>query len=300
MGLSVRRILLASVIGNSAICTVKIVGGAMSGSTALLADGSDSLLNVVSGAIAYRFKAEAEKPPDSRHRYGHYQLEAYGSLIILMLMIATFSFVGFLAVSRLLEGLGEKVDPVGIPFAVTSLLLNLSMVILLEKSGGESTIAKTESRHVTLDVVEGLLALSGVSLGAYVSILYDVLVAFALLAVGTFFVIKSLREIKPIITAESPPEEIVRMIEETIRGQEGVMGVHDLRIRQAGAMIFADVHLEVDKRLSVEDAHRICDEVEARIKQRLSGVDILIHVEPGGESGHYVSRDRRERKSHPG
>ncbi|MEM2550145.1 MAG: cation transporter, partial [Nitrososphaerota archaeon] len=116
----IRKVLLVSTFGNAAICGLKIAGGVLSGSTALLADGSDSLLNVASGAIAYTFKSKAEKPPDSRHQYGHSLLEVYGSLLILMLMIFTFSFIAFIAIDKLRHGFIEPIDTIGVPFAIAS------------------------------------------------------------------------------------------------------------------------------------------------------------------------------------
>lgn len=279
----IRRVLLASVFGNAAICTLKIIGGIMSGSTALLADGSDSLLNIASGAIAYRFKTEAEKPPNSGHRYGHSLLEVYGSLLILMLMIATFSFIGFMAIDRLEHGITRRIDPIGVPFATISLALNLTMSLLFRTFGRGSAVVRTESRHISLDVMEGLLTLSGVSLGAYVSALYDVAATFALLTLVAILVAQTLRELKAAITAESPPEEVVKSIEKILAGIEGVKDVHDLRIRQAGGKVFADVHLEVDKGLTVDEAHRICDEAENEVKKKLKDIDIIIHIEPEGE-----------------
>lgn len=259
---------------------MKIAGGVISGSTALLADGSDSLLNVASGTIAYRFKAEAEKPPNSRHRYGHSLLEVYGSLLILMLMIVTFSFVGFLAIDRLRYGIAERINPIGVLFAAVSLVLNLIMSALLRVFGRISPIARTESRHISLDVVEGLITLFGVSLGVYVSALYDAAATFILLALVAFFVAQTLRELRVTITAESPPEEVVKIIENALMSVDGVRGIHDLRIRQAGTKIFADVHLEVDRGLTVEEAHMICDKVEDVLKQKLKDIDIVIHIEP--------------------
>ncbi|MEM1991249.1 MAG: cation diffusion facilitator family transporter [Nitrososphaerota archaeon] len=279
----IRKVLLVSTFGNAAICGLKIAGGVLSGSTALLADGSDSLLNVASGAIAYTFKSKAEKPPDSRHQYGHSLLEVYGSLLILMLMIFTFSFIAFIAIDKLRHGFIEPIDPIGVPFAIASLVLNVSMSTLLRLFGRESTIASVEARHISLDVVEGLLTLSGVSLGVYVSALYDVVATFVLIVLIAFFVVQTFRELRASIIAETPPEEVMKALENTLVGVDGVRGIHSLRIRQAGKKIFADVHLEVDRNLTVEEAHRICDEAESKLKQRLSNVDIVIHIEPESE-----------------
>lgn len=280
---SIHKVLLASTLGNAAICGLKIAGGVLSGSTALLADGSDSLLNVASGAIAYKFRSRAEKPPDSKHRYGHVLLEVYGSLLILALMVFMLSFIAFIATDKLRRGFTGPIDPIGVPFAVTSLALNLTVVAFLRITGRESTITGVEARHISLDVVEGLLTLFGVLLGVYVSALYDVAVTFVLIALIAFFVVQTFRELRASIIAESPPEEVIKVFESTLVGVDGVRGIHSLRIRQAGKKIFADVHLEVDRNITVEEAHRICDEAENKLKQKLSNVDIVIHIEPESE-----------------
>jgi len=279
----IRKVLLVSIFGNAAICGLKITGGVLSGSTVLLADGSDSLLNVASGSIAYAFRAKAEKPPDSKHRYGHSLLEVYGSLLILALMVFMLSFIAFIAVDKLKHDLAKTIEPIGIPFAVASLALNLTMGTLLRIFGRESTIASVEARHISLDVAEGILSLSGVLLGVYVSAMYDVAATFILLAFVAFFVAQTFRELRASIIAESPPEEVIRVLESALTSVDGVKGIHNLRIRQAGKKIFADVHLEVDRKLTVKEAHSICDEAERKLKQKLSNVDIVIHIEPEGE-----------------
>jgi divalent metal cation (Fe/Co/Zn/Cd) transporter len=138
---------------------------------------------------------------------------------------------------------------------------------------------------VSLDVVEGSVTLAGVALGSFFSAVYDVVAAFVLLALVAFFVTRTLRQLETEITAASPPREIVERIESALKEVRGVTGYHNLRVRRAGESVFADVHLVVERGLSVEEAHRICDEAESRVKRALEGmpVDIVIHVEPEGD-----------------
>jgi divalent metal cation (Fe/Co/Zn/Cd) transporter len=46
------KVLLLSILGNLAVFIAKMLGGILSGSLALLADGADSSLNVFSSSIA--------------------------------------------------------------------------------------------------------------------------------------------------------------------------------------------------------------------------------------------------------
>lgn len=285
-GERVERVLVASAVGNSVVCLLKLTGGVASGSVALLADGGDSLLNVLSAILAYKFLREARRPPDSEHPYGHALVETYGSLLILVLMVATFSFLGYTLIDRIAHGGEDKVSPIGVVFAAASLALNLTVSFLLKVFGRGSSVAATESRHVSLDVVEGVVTLAGVFLGSAVSPLFDVAAAAILIALAAFFVARTLGQLKAEITAASPSREVIERIESALREVEGVAGYHNLRVRKAGESIFADVHLVVKRGLSIEEAHRLCDEAESRVKRALEGmpVDIVIHVEPEGES----------------
>jgi len=58
------------------------------------------------------------------------------------------------------------------------------------------------------------------------------------------------------------------------------LSFHDLRSRKSGQYRFADVHLELPETMVLKDVHRICDEIEAEIKNKISHIEIQIHVEP--------------------
>lgn len=274
------KVLLASALGNAAVAGLKILGGVLSGSTALLADGSDSVLNTASAAVAYWTLREASKPPDDQHPYGHQRVETYGAVIILVLMAVTFSFVAFQALDRLQHGVHEKVDPIGILFAAVSLSLNLAVTTLLRLTGGESTVASVEARHTFLDVAEGLVTLSGVSLGSLFSGYFDLLAAIIIVGLVAYFMVDTLASLKRSVVDTSPPQSVLDEIQSVLEGTEGVVGFHNLRARRVHGKIYADVHLEMDPKLPLEDVHRACDDIEKKLRSRLGDIDIVIHVEP--------------------
>jgi cation diffusion facilitator family transporter len=275
------KVLLLSILGNLAVFIAKMLGGILSGSLALLADGADSSLNVFSSSIAYYFYKKSQEPPDQRHPYGHEKFEVFGSLLILLLMVLTFSSIGFLAIHRLLEGMPEKIDPVSIVFALFSLVLNLTVATLLKRFSSESLLASTESRHISLDVAEGATTFVGVTLGSYLSSLYDLFAAIVILVIVTYFVLETLKDLREQIVDTSPDIELSQIIEEAIKNSQQEIQYHALRSRKSGRKIYADLHLVVPKELSVEEAHKICDEIEKKAKEKLGeNIDITIHVEP--------------------
>jgi cation diffusion facilitator family transporter len=70
-------------------------------------------------------------------------------------------------------------------------------------------------------------------------------------------------------------------IESVVNTIDGVKGCHDIRTRGSASSVYLDLHVLVDRNLSVEKAHGIADSVEERIKKEFPAVlDIVVHVEP--------------------
>jgi predicted Fe-Mo cluster-binding NifX family protein len=76
------------------------------------------------------------------------------------------------------------------------------------------------------------------------------------------------------------PDELLQ-IKETVEGIRGVRGVSRIRIRRTGTFCMGEVTIGVDQRLPVEQAHRISEEVERRVKAEMPIVEsLIVHIEP--------------------
>ena len=67
---------------------------------------------------------------------------------------------------------------------------------------------------------------------------------------------------------------------------EGAIEAHDIRTRQAGRVIFIDFHLVVTGAMSVDEAHAICDRIEAKLREAVPDAQVTIHVEPEEKAKH--------------
>jgi len=281
------RFLKFIVLSNVGLVIFKVFGGILSKSTALIADGSDSLLNVLSSIITYKYYRKARYPPDRDHPYGHLRYEAYASFLIIILMVITFSFIAFSALSKLSRVI-EGVSVIGIIFAAVSFILNIVYSNVLKKLSKESQLLMTEARHISVDVLESSVVLIGVSLGALVSGIFDIMATIAVVGIVVYYIVKTLRELKESITDVSPPTDVLRTIERTIASTEGVIEYHSLRARQYFGKVFADVHVVVRRDISVDKAHDIATRIEEKLNDLFGDMlDIVIHIEPEGDENHH-------------
>ena len=63
-----------------------------------------------------------------------------------------------------------------------------------------------------------------------------------------------------------------------------LQGLHDLRTRKSGTLRFVQFHVWVPADWTVQKAHDRLDVVEEQLQERFPGTEILIHVDPEGQT----------------
>jgi ferrous-iron efflux pump FieF len=59
-----------------------------------------------------------------------------------------------------------------------------------------------------------------------------------------------------------------------------VWGIHDLRTRSAGLQDFIQMHLDMDEKLSLLEAHDVANDVELALQAAFPHAQIIIHQDP--------------------
>ncbi len=282
-----RRILSTfkfAIVFNAIVTMIKIVGGIISGSIALLADGLDSSLNVLTLGVTRRYYYRARKPPDETHPYGHYRYEAYASIIVLLIMTILGTTIVIVSFHDFLSGVeSEKIGMEAIPFAALSLIVNICVYSMFMVE--DSIALKTERRHISVDVFESIIVMIGVVLASFISKMWDLLASILITVIIFFNVYASMKELQAFIMDVSPDKDVLDRIVNIILSTNGVEDIHALRARKIGKKIFVDLHLIVKKGTPIERAHYIADLVEENLKKEFNDdIDVLIHLEPEGHS----------------
>ncbi len=82
-----------------------------------------------------------------------------------------------------------------------------------------------------------------------------------------------------------PSPELTGQILDVVRSMPGVLGVEKVFARKTGLQYHIDLHIEVDRTLTVAASHAIAGNVRARLKSELVWVaDVLVHVEPSNDA----------------
>jgi cation diffusion facilitator family transporter len=76
------------------------------------------------------------------------------------------------------------------------------------------------------------------------------------------------------------PDSELHSIRTTIDSHTEVKSYHKLRTRKSGGRREIDIHVQVEKTMTVKEAHGLCFKIENAIKDTLPGAYVTIHTEP--------------------
>ena len=272
----------------------------LTGSVALYSDALESIINIVAAGAALIALLVSRRPADQNHPYGHTKAEYFSAVLEGVLIVLAASTIVLEAWHKLLAP--QAIPKLGAGLLVSLLASGLNAVLagVLIRSGRRtrSPALVADGQHILSDVVTSVGVLVGVGLAWLTGFwLLDPLLAIAvalnILWVGWRLMRDSVGGLMDEAVPDAEMIQIRSALTHTLSGfaQDGkVLEVHDLRTRRAGPRTFVEFHLVVPGRMSVEQAHRICDQIETNLKTEVGDVQTTIHVEPDKKAKHSTFR----------
>jgi cation diffusion facilitator family transporter len=260
----------------------------LTGSVALLSDTLESTVNVAAALLALFAIRFAQRPPDETHPFGHSKAEYFSAVLEGVLVVLAALLIAKESIPRLLHPrpLGD-LGP-GLLVSLLASLINglLAWHLLRQGRRLRSPALTADGYHVLSDVLTSVGVLAGVSL-AWATGLWVLDPLLALLVAGNILLMgfRLVRQsVGGLMDEGLSPEEVGRIrktIAEALGGR--ALEVHDLKTRKAGNRAFLEFHLVVPGSMTVEEAHRLCDELERALEESFPGLAVTIHVEPESE-----------------
>ncbi|MFN7281425.1 MAG: cation diffusion facilitator family transporter [Brevundimonas sp.] len=283
--LNPRQITTVSVCVAAALIAMKAFALGASGSVSILASLADSALDLAASLTTFYAVRWAARPGDHTHRHGHGKAEAMAALVQAGLIFASAVFIGWEALARMFDprpvtGGGWAVGVVFISMALTAGLVWLQTRSL--KAQGSMAV-KADRAHYAADLAASAVVLIGVISGAFLGApgldAAAGLVVAVWLAWGAFGLIKDAGG--QLLDREASDSDRVALTN-AVLSDPRVSGLHQLRTRMSGSRLIAQMHIDLDRSLSFEDAHAIVVETEQRIQAAFPDADVLIHPDPRG------------------
>jgi cation diffusion facilitator family transporter len=283
-----RRITRLSVAVAVILIALKAFAFGASNSVSILASLADSTLDLVASLATFYAVRWAAAPPDEDHRYGHGKGEALAALVQAGLVFASAVFIGWEALQRVLEPRPVTGGLWSIGVVLISILLTGWLVWkqtrALKQTGSIAVAA--DRAHYAADFAANFVVLIGVASGAYLGAPGLDAAAGLVVAVWLFWgAMGLLRDAADHLLDRAVPESDRVAITTLVLKDPRISGLHQLRTRMAGQVMMVQLHVDLDPDLSLEAAHAIVVEAEARLLAAYPGADILMHPDPKGRAG---------------
>lgn len=280
------RAAIASVVAALLLGGLKAYAAWTTGSVAMLASLSDSLLDLIASLVTLAGVRIAAQPADANHRFGHGKAEALAALFQVVLISASATFIAVRAIERLTSGEVAADPEAGIVVSViaigVTLLLTAYQARAIAASG--SIAIRTDRLHYQSDLLLNSGVIAALVLESVLHLrgadpVFGIGIALWLLWGAWHAAIDAIGQLMD----REWPDEKRRAFIACAAAIPGFESLHDLRTRSSGSQDFAQFHIHVPASMSVAEAHDVVEALEARLEAEFPGTEILIHVDPEGQ-----------------
>lgn len=269
---------------NVVLAALKTSIGIVGHSPALLADGINSVSDVVYYVIVRVFMRLANEPADEEHPYGHRQMESIAALVVGAFVLTTAIAIFWDAVNRVYDQLLGLRDLAGASaaalwVALATIALKIVLTLVTGRVGRQTSnpaVLALAYDHRN-DIFAAAAACIGILVGraghAWVDPLAGAIVAIVIFRTGLQIIRQSSGELM-----DAVPSTMLRdQVTGSLRSVDGVLAVEEVLAHRFGPYFVINVTIGVDGALPVSDGDRIATEVEERLQTEISGV-MRVHV----------------------
>lgn len=265
----------------------KIIAGIIGKSSAMVADGIHSLSDFITDIIVLIFVSVSKRERDKSHQYGHGKYETFATMLIGFALFITGAGIFLSSLRKVIDSINgiiiEQPGFVALFAALISIITKEGLFWYTKIIGlrVKSQAVVANAWHHRSDAFSSIGTALGISGAIFLGEKWRVLDPIAGIVVS-FFILKVSWDItKPSIKelmegSLSDENDIIDIISNT----PGIKGFHHLKTRKIGDIIAIEVHIKVDKELTVESSHQIATQVEQSLRDKFGRQShTAIHVE---------------------
>ncbi|MDR1741954.1 MAG: cation diffusion facilitator family transporter [Synergistaceae bacterium] len=277
---------------NMALTVGKYAAGIFGHSSAMIADATHSLSDLLTDIAVLAGLSYTSKPADSDHAYGHGRVEtltaAFCGVVLAIVGIGVFLEGG----GGILRALSGEVLPVPGAVALWAALASIlskealfRVTMAVGRRLNSSSLQANAWHHRTdaLSSVGALLGVGGSMAGGSRWAVLDP-VAAVVVSVFIFYAAASIfwNSVREVLDTSLAPSQINAVMSTALKFPE-IVDIHKIRTRRIGFYVALEAHILMDGSMSLASAHEVATALENDLKALLGGGAIItLHTEPVG------------------
>jgi cation diffusion facilitator family transporter len=273
---------------NALLAAVKLAAGIIGHSQALLADGVNSVSDVVYFIVVKFFVRLSGKPADTEHPYGHYQYETIAALVVGAFVITTGLAIFWDSVNTAFGLMSGKSAGIAIrSFTLWAALgtIVIKIVLMLQARRTGKTTNNLAVIAVAQDHRNDIFASIGAAAGILLSMLglgwadpvAGALVAIVVAKTG----LDILREAANDLMDSVPDKELSAQIREALSDEPRIRRIEEIHAHRFGPYLVANITICIDGAFTVAEADVIATKTETKLLERIDMLrKVYVHVHP--------------------
>lgn len=282
---AIKKITWYSIIINISLVIMKLIGGIVGHSQAVIADAVHSFSDLATDFVLLLGLKFWVKPADANHPYGHKRIETIVAFFISITLIITSFGIGYKAIFTLKEHHAYSINffaLIGILVSIVTKEILFRQTIAIGKKEKSPAVIANALDHRS-DCFSSIVVAVSVFLSIinpklyYVDHLGSIIVSiFILYNAGGIF-----RDSFNEIIETGIPDKYKKEIENLLLDIKDVKSFHAFRSRKIGSFWYIDLHIQVEPNLTVKEGHDIATIVKNTIINNIENVvDVVVHLEP--------------------
>ncbi len=280
----INRLSAVGIIGNILLSVFKFVAGIVGNSSAMVSDAVHSTSDIVATVVAYFGAKLGRMKTDDSHPYGHERIECIFTLFLGLILLGTGLFIGYEAVVKIISGTyGEEPEMIAIIAAVVSIVTKELMFHYTMHYAKilRSDSFKADAWHHRSDALSSIAALIGIALAMSGFPIMDpitsIIICLFIIKLSVGIMLDSINK----TVDRSCDSDTVDCMKDTILMVDGVRSVDLINTRLFGNRIYVDLEISVDCSISVEEGHRIAENVHLTLEREYPDVKhVMVNVNP--------------------
>jgi ferrous-iron efflux pump FieF len=276
---------MASVGVAALLIAIKLYAFIATNSVSLLSSLFDSALDLGASIVNLIAIRTAVTPADAEHRFGHGKAEPLAGLIQVAFILGSSLLLLFEVGQHFLQRQAVQHESTGIVVMVVSIGLTLALILFQRHviRQTESMAVQADSAHYFSDFLANGAVILALVLSSTLGWWWiDPLFGLAVALFIAWTAISIGRSALDMLMDREMDDQDRDRIKLIVKAHPEVIDLHDLRTRAAGQDRFIQFHLDLRPDISLREAHRISDSVEAKLMEAFPGAEVIIHQDPLG------------------
>lgn len=284
------RVTILGSIVNVLLLVAKFVAGIVGNSAAMIADAVHSLSDFLTDIVVLVFVKISSKPEDGDHDYGHGKYETLATTIIGLALLYVGIMIGKNAILNIIDFIrGEELEQPGIIALIAALVSIAAKEWVFRKTRKvsrevDSQALEANAWHHRSDALSSIGTAVGIGGATFLGKQWAVLDPVAALIVSAFIIVTGIKlawQSVEELLEKSLSEEVEEKIKTITLVQEGISDVHHLRTRKMGNRIAIEMHVRMDGKTPLVEAHEAASAIEKNLREEFGqNTHIMIHLEP--------------------